>query len=80
MATEEEIRIGIAKNKAKEIFESLFDETERESKQPILDEVCEQIEVCDGLRRQVNESTMRDWLQSRSLWQLAVKARTYKFS
>ena len=80
MATAEEIRIGIAKNKATEIFETLFDETERKSKQPILEEVCSQIEVCDGLCRQVNEATMRDWLQSRSLWHLAIQVKTHKFS
>lgn len=76
----EEIRVDIARQKAKRIFEDLFNETERKTKQPLLEEVCKQIEVCDGFFKFVTEKEMRDWLQSRNLAHLAVKVKTYLFS
>lgn len=80
MATSYEIRIANAQKKAEKLFNQIYNKSEREKKKDILNEVYEQINICDGFCKYVTETEIRDWLQSRSLAHLAVKVRTYKLS
>ena len=45
----------------------------------ILNEVKEQIEICEEMLRYVSRTMIQDWLKSKSLNQLAVKVKTHKF-
>ena len=58
----------------------MYTEEEQESRIEIFKELCEQIEVCEGLCRPVTEKQMREWLQCKNVMQLSQKARSHKFA
>lgn len=59
-------------------FKEMYTKEEQKSKQKILDEVCEQIEICEGFCRPVTEKQIREWLQCANVEQVLRKARSHK--
>lgn len=67
-------------DKATEIFKKMYTEEEQEQKEKVLDEVLEQIEVCEGLYRPVTEKQMKEWLTCANVEQVLRKARNHKYA
>lgn len=64
---------------ATKIFQKMYTEEEQKQKEKILNEVLEQIEVCEGLCRPVTENEIREWLNSDNVIQMSRKVRNHKF-
>ncbi len=64
--------------KATEMFNKMYAEEEQESKKEILEEVCNQIEVCEGFCRPVTEKEIEEWLRCDNVVQVLRYARNHK--
>ena len=70
--------VGKKKTYAEETFKAMYTEEEQESKQKILDEICYQIEICEGFCRPVTENEIKEWLRCGNVEQVLRKARSHK--
>ena len=64
--------------KATEMFNKMYTEEEQESNKKILDEVCDQIEICEGFCRPLTETQIEEWLRCDNVEQVLRKARMHK--
>ena len=74
-----EVRKMSKKHYAEEIFEKMYPNADAD-KIKVLEEVKDQIEVCEDMCRPVTKEMIKEWLMLKNAIQVERKAKAYRFA